>query len=201
MLHPARIQHLNTHPPRPNKKYILYWMQQSQRTHYNHALEYAIQQANAQNLPVVVCFGLTDNYPDANARHYYFLLQGLKDIAANLKKRNILFLVKQGSPEKVAAHYAKDAAMVVTDRRYLRHQKQWRKDLAQSCNQTKTPLIQIESDAVVPVEVASNKPEFAARTLLPKIHRHLAANSPSTSATSKKTTIAATRSPPGPAKP
>lgn len=173
MLHPARLQLLADHPPRPNKKYILYWMQQSQRTRFNHALEYAITRANETHLPIVVCFGLTDNYPDANARHYYFLLQGLNDIAANLKKRNILFLVKKGSPEKVAAHYAKDAAIVVTDRGYLRHQKQWRQDLANSCDEHKLPLHQIESDAVIPIEVASNKPEYAARTLRPKIHRHL----------------------------
>ena len=172
-MHPARLQLLTDYPPRPNKKYILYWMQQSQRTRYNHALEYAIHRANLLNLPAVICFGLTDNYPEANARHYYFLLQGLKDIAANLKKRNILFVVKKGSPENVAAHYAKDAALVVTDRGYLRHQKQWRSDLAQSCNHSQTLLIQVESDAVVPVEVASNKPEYAARTLRPKIRRHL----------------------------
>jgi deoxyribodipyrimidine photo-lyase len=34
-------------------------------------------------------------------------------------------------------------------------------------------LLQVEGEAVVPVEVASEKSEYAARTLRPRIHRHL----------------------------
>jgi deoxyribodipyrimidine photo-lyase len=43
-------------------------MQQSQRAEYNHALEYAIQQANKMGQGVVVVFGLMDDYPEANLR-------------------------------------------------------------------------------------------------------------------------------------
>jgi deoxyribodipyrimidine photo-lyase len=35
-------------------------------------------------------------------------------------------------------------------------------------------VVQVESDVVVPIEVVSNKAEYAARTIRPKIHRHLA---------------------------
>ena len=35
------------------------------------------------------------------------------------------------------------------------------------------PVVQVESDVVVPVELVSNKAEYAARTIRPKIHRHL----------------------------
>jgi len=174
MIHPARIKSLADHPPRCNHKYVLYWMQQSQRTYFNHALEYAIARANEVKLPLVVCFGLMDDYPEANARHYFFMLQGLADVAGNLKKRDIRFVLKHGHPSEVAAHYAEHAALVVADRGYLRHQKKWREELAAECNKNSTPLFQVQSDAVVPVEVASNKREYAARTLRPKIHRHLA---------------------------
>jgi deoxyribodipyrimidine photo-lyase len=149
-------------------------MQQSQRTRFNHALEYAIGQANALALPLRVCFGLTDDYPEANARHYLFMLQGLADVRATLERRGIRFVVKHGSPPDVAAHFARRAALVVADRGYLRHQKAWRADLAQACDRIGVGLVQVESDAVVPVEVASNKREFAARTLRPKIHKRLA---------------------------
>jgi deoxyribodipyrimidine photo-lyase len=63
--------------------------------------------------------------------------------------------------------------MVVADCGYLRHQKQWRQWLAKKCDDAMIPLIQVESEAVVPVEVASNRREFAARTIRPKIQRHL----------------------------
>jgi deoxyribodipyrimidine photo-lyase len=148
-------------------------MQQAQRTRSNHALEYAIARANELKLPVVVCFGLTDEYPEANARHYLFMLQGLADVRANLERRGILFAVKRGGPAEVAAHYALGAALVVADRGYLRHQKAWRAAVARACGGMGVGVVQVESDVVVPVEVASNKREYAARTIRPKIHRRL----------------------------
>ena len=49
-------------------RYVLYWMQAAQRANYNHALEYAIRRANELKQPVVVAFGLTADFPQANAR-------------------------------------------------------------------------------------------------------------------------------------
>jgi deoxyribodipyrimidine photo-lyase len=62
-------------------------MQQSQRARFNPALELAIEEANARDLPVLVCFGLTDGYPEANARHYAFMLAGLAEVEQDLRKR------------------------------------------------------------------------------------------------------------------
>jgi deoxyribodipyrimidine photo-lyase len=169
---PARVKWLVEAKPRTGE-YVLYWMQQSQRTRFNHALEYAIGEANRLGLPVVVWFGLTDDYPGANARHYHFMLQGLADVAANLKRRGIAFVVNRGRPPEVAAELARGAAIVVADRGYLRHQKAWRAELAETCARRATPLVQVESDVVVPVEVTSNKREYAARTIRPKIQKRL----------------------------
>ena len=66
--------------------YVLYWMQASQRTRFNHALEYAIDRANSLGQPLVVGFGLMDDYPEANERHYAFMLQGLRDVEENLRR-------------------------------------------------------------------------------------------------------------------
>jgi deoxyribodipyrimidine photo-lyase len=148
-------------------------MQQSQRTRFNHALEFAIEQANALKLPLVVCFGLMDDYPEANARHYAFMLEGLVDVYENLGRRGIRFVIKRGNPAEVAIHYARDASLVVADRGYLRHQKAWRSAVAEWCAKVECPLYRVESDLVVPVETASNKRESAARTIRPKIEKHL----------------------------
>ena len=67
-IHPTRIKSLNDDDIR-KKDYVLYWMQQSQRTVYNHALEFAVQQANKLDRMPLVVFGLTDDYPEANLRH------------------------------------------------------------------------------------------------------------------------------------
>lgn len=170
MIQPERIQILRDAPTRNSGKYVLYWMQQSQRTRWNHALEFAVEQANALKLPLRVLFGLMHDYPEANERHYAFMLDGLADVAQGLRERGISFEIKLGSPAKVAIAGSKDASLVVCDRGYLRHQKAWRDEVAAEC---KCRVVQVESDVVIPVEVVSDHAEFAARTIRPKIHKHL----------------------------
>ena len=75
MIEPERICTLHDAKPAAGD-YVLYWMQASQRTRHNPALERAIHHANATGQPLVVGFGLMDDYPEANERHYTFMLQG-----------------------------------------------------------------------------------------------------------------------------
>ncbi|HCZ24396.1 MAG TPA: deoxyribodipyrimidine photolyase, partial [Acholeplasmataceae bacterium] len=102
-------------------------MQQSQRVHYNHALLHAIELANQHDLPVVVFFGLTPTYPEANERHYLFMLEGLKDVKTWIEKLGMTFVFRFGSPEESIQPLLQDAAFLVMDYGYLRHQKMWRK--------------------------------------------------------------------------
>src|SRR5829696_7115414 len=98
----TRIRVLNEAEPRTDARYVLYWMQQSQRARFNPALELAIEEANARALPVLVCFSLTDGYPEANARHYAFMLEGLAEVSQALADRGIAFVIGRGSPDEVA---------------------------------------------------------------------------------------------------
>jgi len=166
MVNDYRIKILNNKEFQ-NNKYIIYWMQQSQRTKYNHALEYGIEKANKYNKPLIVFFGLTDFFPDANIRHYNFMIEGLKEVKDNLNELGINLVVKHISPDKGIIDFSSDACMVVVDRGYLRIQRKWRDIVSKKI---KCPLIQIESDIVVPVEQATNKEEYAARTIRPKIN-------------------------------
>jgi deoxyribodipyrimidine photo-lyase len=145
-------------------------MQQSQRAEFNHALEYAARRANDLNLPLLVGFGLTDDYPEANLRHYHFMLQGLQETKQSLRRRGVRMVVRRGSPDAVALELAREASVVVCDRGYLRHQKAWRHRVAAAFD---GEVVQVESDAIVPVDVASNRAEHSARTLRPKLRRHL----------------------------
>jgi len=168
MLDAARLTALNNRPVDPSGKYVLYWMQASQRTDLNHALEHAVARANELHKPTVVCFGLMDDYPEANERHYAFMLEGLRDVDAALRDRGIRFVVSHGNPAEVALKWSRDAALLVCDRGYLRHQRRWRDRVA---DESPVRVEQVESDVAVPVETASGKFEIAARTLRPKIHR------------------------------
>jgi deoxyribodipyrimidine photo-lyase len=164
-----RIQNLNEADVREGG-YVLYWMQASQRAEQNHALEYAVRRANDLDQRLLVVFGLTDDYPEANLRHYTFMLEGLKDAQEAIEKRGIEMVVREGSPEEVALEAGKDASLIVTDRGYMRPQKKWREKVAREADCLVT---QVESDVVVPVELASGKQEHAARTLRPKIQEYL----------------------------
>ena len=151
-------------------EYVLYWMQQAQRAEENHALEYAIYQANQQDKMVVVVFSLTEDYPDANLRHYTFMLEGLNETRKSLGKRGIRMIFRIGNPVKEVLDIGQRASMIVCDRGYLRHQRAWRKDIAEKSG---CPVVQVETDVVIPIEQVSDKTEYAAYTIRPKINRQL----------------------------
>ena len=169
MIQQERIKILNDKPVY-NRNYVVYWMQQSQRTEFNHALEYAVDRANELKKPLIVYFGITENFPDANERHSSFMLQGLKEVKSALEKRKIKLVIQHISPEIGAIELAKKADVVVVDRGYLKIQRQWRKEVADKID---CHLVQVESDVIVPVETASPKEEYAAATFRPKINRQL----------------------------
>jgi len=164
-----RIKQLNTKDLK-RRRYILYWMQAAQRAEYNHALEYAIEKANERKKPLLVVFGLTSDYPQANLRHYWFMLEGLRETQEALEKKGIKMVVMQKSPPDSAIEFSKDAELVVVDAGQLRIQRKWRQKAAKKipCS-----FLEVETNLVVPVTEASEKEEFAARTIRPRIHRKL----------------------------
>ena len=92
MIYDQRV-HLRNRQSQKNRRYILYWMQASQRADFNHALEYAIEKANELRKPLLAIFGITENFPNANLRHYYFMFEGLKETKAELAKRGIQLVI------------------------------------------------------------------------------------------------------------
>jgi len=169
MIQPERIKPLNNKQV-ADGKYVLYWMQAAQRAEYNHALEYAIRTANTLRKPIVVFFGITENWPEANLRHYYFMLEGLKETQKALEAKGIQMLIRLDSPDTGAVELAKDAALVVVDAGQLRIQKKWRIDAARKID---SALHEVETNLIVPVEEASSKENFSAGTFRPRITNKL----------------------------
>jgi deoxyribodipyrimidine photo-lyase len=171
MIQDERITFLNEKEEQKGR-YLIYWMQASQRTHNNQALETAIRMANQRSLPVMVYFEVINNFPEANLRHYSFMLEGLKEVSQDLYHLGIQLVVNYPSaklyPDLVAL--SKKAVMVITDCGYLRFQTEWRKNYAR---QLPCMMMQVESDVVIPVETASPKEEYTAGTFRPKIQRLL----------------------------
>jgi len=161
-----RIKAFNGKSVNSSKSYVLYWMQAAQRAHFNHALELAIQKANDLEKPLVVVFGLTDEYPQANLRHYYFMLEGLRETEQQLRRRNIRMVIRYNRPDQAAIELSKNACIVITDSGHLKIQKEWRLKASRQIN---CLMLQVETNLIVPIEEVSGKEEFAARTIRPKI--------------------------------
>ena len=146
--------------------FVLYWMQQSQRATYNYALEYAVQIANKQQAPLLVLFVFDLNFPEANQRHFAFMIQGLKEVEKQLKGRGIRIIFKQGDMVTQVTKLAEKASILISDYGYLKIQREWRDKIT---NQIEIPFTCLESDVLVPVEIVSDKQEYMARTIRPKI--------------------------------
>jgi len=152
------------------RPFVVYWMQAAQRTRANHALEYAVRAANDLRKPLVVFFALTEDYPEANERHYAFMLEGLKETREALRGRGVPMVVRRGRPDAEIAAFGRDAAMVVVDDGYVRVERSWRRAAAAALD---CPLVEVATNVIVPVAAASPKEEYAAATLRPKIYRLL----------------------------
>jgi deoxyribodipyrimidine photo-lyase len=145
-------------------------MQAAQRAEWNHALEYAIDRANESKSRVVVAFGLTADYPEANARHYLFMVQGLPEVAETLEDRGIRMIAQYADPAAWIPTLARDASMVVVDEGYTHVQRRWRAAVADAIE---CPLVEVETNLIGPVEEASEKENFSAGTFRPRGHRKL----------------------------
>ncbi|MGA1822313.1 MAG: deoxyribodipyrimidine photo-lyase [Thermoplasmatota archaeon] len=165
MIHAERTTQLNDKSIR-NGDYVVYWMQQSQRAHWNHAFERAKETANRSNQPLLVFFGITDDFPEANARHYGFMIEGLIDAKKTIEEAGGRFILLHGPPDAGIVKLAENASVVVVDAGYLRVQKRWRTNAS---NRMRCRMEQVESDVIVPVAAASPKEEYSAGTFRPKI--------------------------------
>ncbi len=174
-MNPKRIQTVYSHHTNPNPKYVLYWMQQSQRIHFNHALDRAIQIANQKQLPLLILFVLTPGYKEANQRHYQFMLEGLKDVQTWGTKLGFNMVFKIGQPQEVLSQFLADAYALIMDQAYLKIPLKWRYDVIQyaKANNLNLWIEMVDTDLIVPVHVASDKVEYGAYTIRPKLHRLL----------------------------
>lgn len=167
MIEKERIKYLNNNTL--GDGYVIYWMQNAQRTEYNHALEYAIKRANDLSKPLVVMFFLITNYPSANYRHYAFMIEGLKEVAVSLEKRNIKFVIKLINNKEDILNYL-NSSLVIVDKGYMRFEKEWRSYVS---NNISIPLVEVETNVLIPIEEVSNKEEYGAYTIRNKINKHI----------------------------
>jgi photolyase PhrII len=140
--------------------HVLYWMQSSFRADDNHALDFAISQANRLRLPLLVYHGLRHDYPWASDRLHAFLLETAADLYQEFDRRGIQYAFylertgddaaarrEAGKPSPLVA-LAGRAALVVTD--YFPTFLAPRQTRALRRKVT-VPVVAVDSATVVPV--------------------------------------------------
>ncbi|MDO8265494.1 MAG: deoxyribodipyrimidine photo-lyase [Candidatus Saccharibacteria bacterium] len=152
---------------------VVYVMSRDQRVADNHALLAAQKHALAKELPLVVVFCLNPNVGVRAREHYQFMLDGLKQVEAELGKKNIPLMMIIGDPVEringVCSHINPDA--VYFDFNPLRGPQNIISKLSKLLD---CSVFVVDTHNVVPVWEASDKQEVAAYTMRPKIHRKFA---------------------------
>ncbi len=151
---------------------VVYWMQRDQRTEDNWALIYAQKTALETNNPLIVVFNLIENFEGATLRQYYFMIEGLKEVEQNLNKLNISFVLLMGNPKEKIPQFIKEnnVSVLISDFNPLKIVRRWKKEVFDLIN---IPFHQVDAHNIIPVWVTSDKMEFAAYTIRPKINKKI----------------------------
>jgi deoxyribodipyrimidine photo-lyase len=137
----------------------------------NWALLYAQECAFKEQVPLQVIFCLTDKFLDAQKKHFAYMIEGLKIVEKKLEQKNIPFILLKGEIEREIIKFAnKNNSKIICDFTPLKIGQQWRTNIAK---ETKYSVEEVDAHNIVPVWIASQKQEFGAYTLRPKIHKVL----------------------------
>ena len=163
-----RIYELNDIPVRQGPS--VYWMSRDQRVEDNWALLYARELA--ESAPLMVVFNLVSQFEGAALRQYSFMLEGLKEVYRKLKEKNVPLYIISGDPaENIPAFLRKvKCGALVTDFDPLRIKRKWKGQVA---GKIRVAFHEVDAHNIVPCRVASDKREYAAYTIRPKINRGL----------------------------
>lgn len=145
-------------------------MSRDQRAVDNWALLWAQQEAISHEKGLLVVFCLVPDYPGATLSHYSFMLSGLKELQHTFSSRNINFIILEQSPDKILPVFLRqiDAHLLVSDFDPLKIKQHWKAQLLSSLTM---PIYEVDSHNIIPVWLTSEKKEYAAYTIRPKIHR------------------------------
>lgn len=163
-----RIQTLNNHTYQSGS--VLYWMNRDARVDDNWALIYAQELALQYDVPLLVTYNLEPGFLGGGYRQHAFKVKGLMEIEQQLFQKNIPFFLLSGKKtekdlETCIAQY--DIGYVVTDFSPLRHVRAW---ISYLQKKLVVPFCEVDTHNIVPVWITSDKQEYSARTIRPKLH-------------------------------
>ena len=149
-----RLRALNDHAPRPDRRYVLCWLQQTLRASDNPAIDLAVSMANEMGLPCLVYHGIREDYPYASDRLHHFLVGASATLERGLERRGIAcvtYLMRPSHEERgLVYRLAGDAACVVTDDQPL-FVARWQAD--RFAGKTDAPVWAVDTNRMVPLSL------------------------------------------------
>ena len=151
---------------------VIYWMSRDQRINDNWALLFAQQLALEKNRSLAVVFNLVPKFLDATLRQYDFMLKGLMEVERGLRKFNIPFILLTGNPADEISKFVNklQGSILVSDFDPLKIKSKWKNEISKKIE---VPFYEVDAHNVVPCFYVSQKQEFGAYTIRPKIHKNL----------------------------
>lgn len=161
--------------PTGNYRGVSFWMFRDQRIDDNWAMVCAQKFALQHSCPLYVTFFLMSHYSVAGTRQYDFMLKGLQQVEKQCKNLGIQFHLRLGYAKDLIDDYCEEHEidLVIADFCPLRDPSDWVEEAGHRLKEKNIPLYQVDAHNIIPVWITSNKEEFGARTIRPKVHNFL----------------------------
>ncbi len=166
-MNPKRVLQINN--IQYTKGPVVYWMNRDIRVRDNAALFYASEYARTHNTELIVVYNLVPGFLGGGMRQHTFKIESLKQVSDHLKEYNIpFFIITKNPTEKALYEFVtkQKTGILVTDFSPLATSKKW---LHYQKKYLDIPIVVVDSHNIVPVWITSQKQEYGAYTIRPKI--------------------------------
>lgn len=149
---------------------VVYVMAREERVSDNWALMHAEEEAHARGVPLVVLFVIGESFLNYSERHNTWLIASLTEVEQSLQKLQVPLFVRTGPWAITVAEVSRelDAALVVFDFNPLMPVRAWREEATKAIA---SPVHEVDAHNIIPCWVLSDKTEFAAYTIRPKVRK------------------------------
>jgi deoxyribodipyrimidine photo-lyase len=155
---------------------IIYWMNRDQRVDDNWALLDAQTKATELKQPLIVVFCISKEHTSSintkTDRNFLFMKQGLLVVRERLNKLNMPFIIRNGEADVELPKIIKEikASHLFVDFNPLRDAQAMIGSVKAKIN---ISMFEVDAHNVIPAFYVTNKQEWGAYTLRPKVHKLL----------------------------
>lgn len=167
-----RIKNYKKHEYENQTNSVIYWMNREMRIHDNWAFIHAVNMAQEKSVTLQIIYSLDTHFLGGIARQNWFKLERLIELCDECDEMGVEFIVciDQDCIDTTIKHIQQQkSVMVVTDMSPLKIHTMWLEEISTYCEE----VVVVDAHNIVPVWIASEKQEFSARTIRPKIQKFL----------------------------